>query len=140
MDTPLLKFVPFSKVDSAQRLVSGIVTAERPDKDYEICEYEKSNPYYEKWSAEFQKATDGESVGNLREMHQLSAVGVGKTIEFRDDEKEIVMTFKVIDDDAWKKVEERVYTGFSQGGRKIAQYQDPINKRFARYIARPSEN
>jgi hypothetical protein len=135
----LLKFIPFSKVDAVKREVSGIVTAEQPDKDLEICDYEKSKPYYQKWSDEFKKSTDGASLGNLREMHQLSAVGKALDIHFDDTDKEIEMVFKVVDDEAWKKVEERVYTGFSQGGRKVEQYQDPVNKRYQRYVANPSE-
>ena len=135
----LLKFIPFAKVDAVKREVSGIVTAEQPDKDLEICDYEKSKPYYQKWSDEFRKATDGASVGNLREMHQLSAVGKAIDLRFNDADKEIEMVFKVVDPEAWKKVEERVYTGFSQGGRKVEQYPDPVNKRYQRYVANPSE-
>lgn len=133
------KFIPFTKVDSVRREVSGIVTAEVPDKDKEVCDYEKSLPYYKAWSAEFVKATEGASCGNLREMHQLRAVGKGTDIRFNDAEKEIEMTFKVVDEDAWQKVLERVYTGFSQGGRKVEQNPDPVFKGCQRYVANPSE-
>ena len=134
------KFIPFFKVDSVLREVSGIVTAERPDKDLEVCDYEKSKPFYQKWSDEFKKATDGVSLGNLREMHGLQAAGKATGLEFNDGEKAIVMTFKVVDDDAWKKVEERVYTGFSQGGRKVGEMiRDPYFKNCMRYVANPSE-
>jgi hypothetical protein len=133
-------FVPFSKVDVVKREVSGIVTAELPDKDREVCDYEKSKPYYKAWSDEFRKATDGASIGNLREMHQLSAVGKAIDLQFNDSDKEIIMTFKVSDDQAWKKVEDRTYTGFSQGGRKVGdQYPDPVHKGCMRYVANPSE-
>lgn len=139
-ETPMLKFVQFTKVDAAKREVSGIVTAEQPDKDFEICDYDGSKPYYKKWSEEFRKSTDGASLGNLREMHGLSAVGKAIDLQFRDEEKEIVMTFKVVDDDAWKKVEERVYTGFSQGGRKVGEsIQDKVYKNCQRYVANPTE-
>jgi len=134
------KFIPFTKVDSVKREVSGIVTAEQPDKDREVCDYSKSKPYYKAWSDEFNKSTDGMSLGNLREMHQLIAVGKATDLQFHDDDKEIVMTFKVVDDDAWKKVEERVYTGFSQGGRKVGEATpDPVYKGCARYVANPTE-
>lgn len=142
MEKPLdfSKFIPFTKVDAAKREVSGIVTAEQPDKDREVCDYEKSKPYYKLWSEEFQKTTDGASLGNLREMHQLSAVGKALDIRFDDRDKEITMTFKVVDDDAWKKCEERVYTGFSQGGRKVGeQVADPVYKGCMRYTANPIE-
>jgi hypothetical protein len=136
----LAKFIPFSKVDSVRREVSGIVTAEVPDKDREVCDYEKSKPYYQQWSDEFKKSTDGVSLGNLREMHQLSAVGKATDLRFNDQDKEIEMTFKVVDDDAWKKCEERVYTGFSQGGRKVGEQKaDPVFKGCVRYTANPAE-
>jgi hypothetical protein len=138
---PFKKFIPFVKVDSVRREVSGIVTAERPDKDLEVCDYFKSKPYYQKWSEEFNKATEGKSFGNLRAMHGLEAVGKAvEPIHFDDNEKEIVMTFKVVDDVAWKKVDERVYTGFSQGGRKIGEMErDAVHKGCMRYVASPSE-
>ena len=140
MGANLAKFIPFTKVNLALREVSGIVTAERPDKEYEVCDYEKSKPYYKAWSEEFAKSTDGKSLGNLREMHQLSAVGKALDLKFNDPEKEIEMTFKVVDDEAWKKVEERVYTGFSQGGRKVGeQVPDPVFKGCQRYVANPIE-
>src|SRR5437763_878797 len=106
----------------------------------EVCDYAKSKPFYEALIAEMGKATDGENIMPLREMHQLSAVGKGIGFNFDDVDKEIEMTFKVVDDDAWKKVEERVYTGFSQGGRKVgAQIPDPVYKNCMRYVANPSE-
>jgi hypothetical protein len=136
----LQKFVPFSKVDSVRREVSGIVTAEAPDKDREVCDYEKSKPYYKAVIDEIGKATDGQNFFPLREMHQLSAVGKGIGFQFDDHGKEITMTFKVVDEAAWKKVEERVYTGFSQGGRKVGdQVPDPVFKGCMRYVANPSE-
>jgi hypothetical protein len=139
-ETAYIKFIPFVKMDATKREVSGIVTAEQPDKDREVCDYEKSKPYYKAWSDELNKATDGKNLGNLREMHQLTAVGKGIDLQFHDADKEIVMTFKVVDDNAWKKVEEGVYTGFSQGGRKVGNsVPDPMYKGCHRYVANPSE-
>src|SRR5947208_11750502 len=91
MPNTLEKFVPFAKVDSSKREVWGLVTAQVPDKTGETCLYEKTKPYYQTWSEEFHKATDGKSCGNLRYMHQLRVVGKGIGIEFRDDDKEIWM-------------------------------------------------
>ena len=89
---------------------------------------------------EIGKATDGKNFFPLREMHGLQAAGKCIGFNFNDADKEISMTFKVIDDDAWKKVEERVYTGFSQGGRKVGdQVPDPVHKGCMRYVADPSE-
>lgn len=136
----LAKFIKFTKVNSVLREVSGVVTAEAPDKDREVCDYEKSKPYYKAVIDEIGKATDGANFFPLREMHQLSAVGKCIGFQFDDHDKEIEMTFKVVDDKAWQKVEERVYTGFSQGGRKVGdQVPDPVHKGCMRYVANPSE-
>lgn len=124
MSLKFQKFIALTKVDEAKREVSGIVTAQFPDKEGEVCDYESTVPYYKSWSSELAKASDGKNLGNLREMHTLSAVGVGKAIEFRDAEKQIAMTFKVVDDDAWQKVQEGVYTGFSQGGEYVKVWTD----------------
>jgi hypothetical protein len=51
--------------------------------------------------------------GNLREMHQPSAVG--NVEEHKWDETGFYIRGKIVDDVAWKKVIERVYKGFSVG-------------------------
>ncbi|PNG27645.1 hypothetical protein CR492_01655 [Methylocella silvestris] len=53
--------------------------------------------------------------GNIREMHQPSAVGVARSIEL--DEKGAYLGAYVQDDDAWSKVKEGVYKGFSIGAK-----------------------
>jgi hypothetical protein len=134
------KFIPFAKVDAAKREVWGVVTAEVPDKDDEVCDYFKSKPYYEAVIAEMSKATDGGNVMPLRYMHQLEAVGKGIGYELRDDDREVFMGFKVVDDDTWKLVEEKVLTGFSHGGVKVGDMvPDPVYKNCMRYVANPSE-
>jgi hypothetical protein len=130
------KFVPFAKVDAARREVWGAVTAEVQDKDGETCHYESSKEEYKSWSTEFTKATDGKSCGNLREMHQLKAVGKGVAIDFRDSQQEIFMGFKVVDEDAWQKVDEGVYTGFSHGGKYKKRWSEN-GQRY--YTALPTE-
>ncbi|HKS95405.1 MAG TPA: DUF6582 domain-containing protein, partial [Terriglobia bacterium] len=110
-------------MDEAQRIVYGEVTAEQVDREGEVCHYESTKPYYQEINEEFSKATDGKSIMPLREMHQLSAVGAGKSIDFDDGEKKISMGFKVVDDAAWKKVAEGVYTGFSQGGDYVKKWK-----------------
>ena len=144
------KFIPFVKVDAQKREVWGIVTAEVPDKDCEVCGYAESKPFYQAVIDEMAKATDSENFMPLREMHQPSAVGKGIGYEFRDADKEIFMGFKVVDDKAWKKVEEKVYTGFSHGGgyapvfklpdgSMTTHIQDPVFTDCLRYAAKPAE-
>jgi hypothetical protein len=129
-------FFRLTKVDEAQRTVEGIATAEQPDKTGEVCDYESTKPYYEKWSEGFRKATDGKSLGNVRAMHTSVAAGKVTALDFDDVQKEIKITAKIVDDSEWKKVEEGVYTGFSQGGAYIRKWKDGD---FTRYTADPTE-
>jgi hypothetical protein len=129
-------FCPLVKVDVAKREVWGIVTAESPDKEGEICDYDTTVPYYKDMVEEMSKATDGANIFPLRVMHGLKVAGKGISIEFRDNKKEIYMGFKVVDDNEWKLVQENVYTGFSQGGRYIKRWADGD---FVRYTAKPGE-
>lgn len=139
MDT-IRKFIQFVKVDAQKREVWGIVTAEVPDKDDEVCDYAGSKPYYQAVIDEMGKASNGGNFFPLREMHGLTAAGKCVGFEFRDTDKEIFMGFKVVDDGAWKKVDEQVYTGFSQGGRLVGNMTpDPVFKGCKRYTANPSE-
>lgn len=133
------KFIPLVKIDVAKRLVYGVATAELPDQSGEVCDYSTTVPYYKEWSERFEKATDGKSLGNLRSMHTNIAAGKLVSIEFNDAEKQIEIVGKVVDDDEWNKVQEGVYTGFSQGGRYVKTWEDPDNKKLTRYTAAPAE-
>jgi hypothetical protein len=132
-------FIPLSKADAAQRLIYGYATAELPDRSGEICDYATTKPYYEQWSADFAKATDGKSLGNLRAMHGKVAAGKISAIAFNDEEKRIEIAAKIVDDEEWRKIEEGVYTGFSQGGAYVKRWADRENPDFTRYTACPSE-
>jgi hypothetical protein len=44
MPKAFIKFIPITKVDAAKQEVWGVVTAEMPDKDGEICDYESTVP------------------------------------------------------------------------------------------------
>ncbi len=61
-------------------------------------------------------------LGNIREMHQLSAVGKAK--EAQMDENGLFLGAKVVDPLAWEKVKEGVYSGFSIGGRVTKRDSD----------------
>ncbi|WP_294538099.1 hypothetical protein [uncultured Rhodoblastus sp.] len=132
-------FIPLHKADADQRLVYGYATAERPDRAGEICDYVTTKPFYEQWTADFAKASGGKSLGNLRSMHGKVAAGKIAAIAFNDDEKRIEIAAKIIDDEEWRKIEEGVYTGFSQGGAYVKRWTDPGNPDFIRYTARPNE-
>src|SRR6202167_3434784 len=132
-------FIPITKIDAARRLVYGVVTAEAPDVTGEVCDYATTKPHYQKWSQKFADATDGKSFGNLRAMHSHVAAGKLVDIAFNDEQKRIEICGKVIDDAEWQKVEEGVYTGFSQGGRYLKRWPDPDRPALMRYTAEPLE-
>jgi len=131
-------FLPLAKVDLDRRLVTGVATAETPDRSGEIFDYASSKPYFEKWSAEAAAASRGKSLGAVRAMHTPIAAGKLTDIAFDDDAKRITVVAKVVDDDEWRKVQEGVYTGFSQGGRYVKRWADP-DSGLTRYTAEPHE-
>ena len=131
-------FLPLAKVDLDQRLVTGVATAETPDRAGEIFDYASSKPYFEQWSADALAASGGKSFGAVRAMHAPIAAGKLTDIAFDDDAKRITVAAKIVDDEEWRKVQEGVYTGFSQGGRYVKRWADP-DTGLVRYTAEPHE-
>jgi hypothetical protein len=107
--------MPFGKVDQERRLVSGFASLDNIDKQMDIVTTEASMSAFAKFR------------GNIREMHQPSAVG--KMISFKEEkyfDPESKKFYKGIyvstyiskgAQDAWEKVLDGTYTGFSIGGR-----------------------
>jgi len=107
--------MPFSKVDAERRIVSGFATLDNIDKQADIVTTEASMKAFSKFR------------GNIREMHQPSAVG--KMVSFKEDKYFDPETKKFYSgvfvsayiskgaQDAWEKVVDGTYTGFSIGGR-----------------------
>ena len=131
-------FLPLAKVDVDRRLVTGVATAETPDRSGEIFDYSSSKPYFEKWSQDAAAASGGKSLGAVRAMHGPIAAGKLTDIAFDDDARRITVAAKIVDDDEWRKVQEGVYTGFSQGGRYVKRWADPETG-LTRYTAEPHE-
>ena len=129
-------FAALTKVDELKREVWGLATAEVVDKDGEIFDYASSKPYFQDWSDEISNATSGRSLGNVREMHQSSAVGKLVDLEFDDEQKTVAVGARIVDDAAWQKCVEGVYTGFSIGGRYVNLWPDG---EFMRFTAQPVE-
>lgn len=129
-------FAAITKVDELKREVWGLATAEVVDKDGEIFDYASSKPYFQDWSREISDATSGRSLGNVREMHRSSAVGKLVDLAFDDERKTIAVGAKIVDDAAWEKCVEGVYTGFSIGGRYVNLWPDG---EFLRFTAQPVE-
>ena len=107
--------LPFSKVDKERRIVSGFASLDNLDKQDDIVTAEASMKAFAKFR------------GNIREMHQPSAVG--KMVSFKEDkyfDPEAKKFYSGIfvsayiskgAQDAWEKVLDSTYTGFSIGGR-----------------------
>jgi hypothetical protein len=134
-------FAQIRKVDEANRLVYGRAAQEVVDKADEVMDYESSKPYFQKWSDDVAKDTDGKSLGNVRAMHGKVAAGKLTGIDFNDTEKAIDVIAKVVDDAEWNKVLEGVYTGFSIGGSYIGKpsIEKMDGKDVKRYTASPNE-
>jgi hypothetical protein len=131
-------FLPLLKVDLDRCLVTGVATAETPDRAGEIFDYASSKPYFEQWSADALAASGGKSLGAVRAMHAPIAAGKLTDIAFDDEGKRIMVAAKIVDDDEWRKVLEGVYTGFSQGGRYVKRWPD-ADTGLIRYTAEPHE-
>ena len=129
-------FAQIAKIDELLHEVWGVATAEVIDKEGEIFDYASSKPYFEKWSDEIAKATDGKSLGNVREMHAPSAVGKLVAISFDDQVKQIIVGARIVDSEAWQKCLLGVYTGFSIGGAYVKAWKDG---EYVRFTANPVE-
>jgi outer membrane murein-binding lipoprotein Lpp len=107
--------MPFSKVDEERRIVSGFATLDNVDKQNDIVTQEASLKAFEKFR------------GNIREMHQPTAVG--KMVNFKEDKYFDPESKKFYSgvyvsayvskgaQDTWEKVLDGTLSGFSIGGR-----------------------
>ena len=140
-DNELSLFLPITKVDEEKRLVYLRAAQEIPDRANEIMDYQKSRPYFEKWSQEQHEASMGKSYGNVRAMHQNRASGIiAEPLSFNDVDKAIDVVVKVTDDEDWRKCKDGTYTGGSIGGsygeRTIEK--SASGKNLTRYVAMPN--
>ncbi len=114
-----IKYMPLLKVNEGRREIEGIICSESLDREGERMDYSSSKPNFIAWSNQISKATGGKNLGNLREMHGLKAVGVGRAINFDDAAHNIRMQFRIVDDSCWAKCLTGCLNSFSIGG----QYQ-----------------
>ena len=121
--------MPIGKVDIERRMVSGFATLDNIDKQGDIVTTESSVEAFKNFR------------GNLREMHQPSAVG--KIVSFKEDkyfdpnDKKFYSGVYVSAyvskgaQDAWEKILDGTYTGFSIGGNIKSwddAYDDKVDK------------
>jgi hypothetical protein len=117
--------MPFGKIDKERRIVSGFATLDNVDKQGDVVDTSASLNAFKSFR------------GNLREMHQPSAVG--KIVSFKEDKFFDPATKKFYSgvyvsayvskgaQDAWEKVLDGTYSGFSIGGN-IKKFNDEIDK------------
>jgi hypothetical protein len=118
--------MPIGKVDVERRMVSGFATLDNVDRQGDIVTTESSVDAFKNFR------------GNLREMHQPSAVG--KIVSFKEDkyfdpnDKKFYSGVYVSAyvskgaQDAWEKVLDGTYTGFSIGGN-IKTWDDAYDEK-----------
>ena len=116
--------MPIGKVDVERRMVSGFASLDNIDKQDDIVTAEASVQAFKNFK------------GNLREMHQPSAVG--KMVSFKEDRYFDPNSKKFYNgvyvsayvskgaQNAWEKVLDGTYTGFSIGGN-IKVWDDAYN-------------
>jgi hypothetical protein len=100
-------------VDEERRLVTGYMDSGEPNNQGYLLDYDTTKPYIVQYVKAFEHRTGGDSKGALREMHQPRVVGKIVSITLEDDTKRVLVTVRVDDDDAWKKVLAKDYTAFS---------------------------
>jgi SepF-like predicted cell division protein (DUF552 family) len=118
--------MPFSKVDSEKRIVSGFATLDNVDRQNDIVTPEASQKAFSKFR------------GNIREMHQPKAVG--KMVSFKEDKyfdpeskkfyQGVYVSAYVSKgaQDTWEKVLDGTLTGFSIGG-KMNKWDDAYDEK-----------
>ena len=117
--------MPIGKVDQERRIVSGFATLDNVDKQNDIVTTEASIEAFKKFR------------GNLREMHQPTAVG--KVVSFKEDRYFDPNTKKFYSgvyvsayiskgaQDTWEKVLDGTLTGFSIGGN-VKKFDDEYDE------------
>ena len=134
-------YVPLSKYeekDDGTLLVFGRATQEILDSHNEIMDYESSAPLFRMRAEQNAQRSGGENLMPLRAMHQPISAGKVVQFDFNDDEKAIDIVSHVVDSEEIKKVREKVYTGFSVGGRYARRWADPATG-YSRFTADPGE-
>lgn len=111
---------PICKVDVERGEVWGFATTEALDQQGEIVDYEASKTAFKDWADTFNRVSGGESLGNIREMHQPKVVGKMIAYQPDDERKGIYVGARVNREtadgkDAWNKVINHELNGFSIG-------------------------
>jgi len=118
MDDSIKFYGQFTKKDDDERTVEGYASTEAVDTQGEVVKaeaVEKALPDYLKY-------------GNIREMHQWSAVGKTITADMDKSKKGLFIKAKIVDPVAWQKCKEGVYNAFSIGGKVLKRVGNVIQE------------
>jgi hypothetical protein len=123
--------MPIDKIDQERRIVSGFATLDNVDKQNDIVTTDASMTAFKKFR------------GNLREMHQPSAVG--KVVSFKEDryfDPKVKKFYSGVyvsayvskgAQNTWEKVLDGTLTGFSIGG-SIKKFDDEFNEELKKSV------
>jgi DNA-directed RNA polymerase subunit RPC12/RpoP len=115
---------PLWKVDEQTHTVYGLSTAQVPDADKEIADYDGSKQSYQEWSDATEVVTSAAgqriSKGNIRLQHTTQIAGKATRFDYLDDKKQIfALTEPIKDDKIWDLLAGGFVTGFSHAGRYL---------------------
>jgi hypothetical protein len=101
------QYIPFTaKGDESQRIVEGYVSSPAVDCDEQIVDQEWLKSELPDWMLRY---------GNIREQHNPQrAVGRAQAVDLQTQPGPY-LSARIVDDDAWRKVQAGVYNGFSVG-------------------------
>jgi hypothetical protein len=101
------QYIPFTaKGDDSDRIVEGYVSSPAVDCDEQIVDQEWLKSELPEWMLRY---------GNIREQHNPQrAVGRAQAVDLQTQPGPY-LSARIVDDDAWRKVQAGVYNGFSVG-------------------------
>ena len=111
-------YAPISKVDEEKRMVFGYATTPATDSQDEVVDLQASFDAVDEW----------QEWANIKEMHRPeTAAGIAPIIE-KHTGVGVYIGAEIVDDQAWKKCQKRVYKGFSIGGKVLERNGKHITK------------
>lgn len=111
-------YAPIQKIDEEKRMVYGYATTETQDSQNEVVDLQASFDAVDEWR----------EYATIKEMHNpQTAAGIAPIIE-KHAGVGVYIGAKIVDDQAWRKCIEKVYRGFSIGGKTLEKSKDKLGK------------
>jgi len=111
-------YAPISKIDEEKRMVYGYATTPTQDSQSEVVDLDASFEAVDEWK----------EWANIKEMHRSdTAAGIAPIIE-KHVGVGVYIGAEIVDDQAWRKCQKKVYKGFSIGGSVIERKGNRITK------------